>query len=127
MSDILSCLIVGGLAAEMFIRLPFLARAKALSGTTQHALAVLRSAAISDHWKEKALLAYAGQTAAASIKLSGLLFLVVLVCTIPVVLIDLVAGRNASLFLFSPEGIALTTALSITYGVIRTRLGRRRL
>jgi len=51
------------LASEYFFRLPFIPHAKAVLSIQHKAFAVIRSAKISDHWKEIVLLCYAKKLA----------------------------------------------------------------
>lgn len=121
MTAVLCGLIVGVLASEIFLRLPILDRIEALSAGARRALAVIRSPSISDHWKEKAVLAYALRSAGLSLAIGGLILVIALACAVPVMAIDAFGGKAAA-FLLSPVGLGVTAASSVVYALARTRL-----
>lgn len=87
------------------------------------AVRVVGSQRISDHWKEKVLLAYAGQIFVNTLKSCLLL----LVAMSPVVLLVGVAQLLAIplwALLLSPLGIAGSTLVGVVYGFVRVRRGR---
>lgn len=101
-------------ACELLMALPLRGQIGRLATTSRKAGAVLRSAGISDHWKEAVLPAYAGRIAAAS--LLGFLFL--LIGLAPLALPGLVwpggwSGYGAALQ--SPWVIAVMSACCIPY------------
>ena len=61
------------LASEAFLRLPVLQKIGSVAETSQKAMKVLRSARISDHWKERILPAYAVRIGMGSVGFFGLL------------------------------------------------------
>jgi hypothetical protein len=73
------------LLVEVALRLPFLPVLRALSRASGKAVQVIRTSAISDHWKEKAVAAYARITFLSTLQLAG--FLVVLLGPAVVVVI----------------------------------------
>lgn len=58
---------------ELVLRLPFLDPLKALRWFSNRAMRVVTAKAVSDHWKERAMGAYARKTFVASVKIAGLL------------------------------------------------------
>jgi hypothetical protein len=73
---------------------------------------------VSDHWKEKLLLYYAGRMFAASLKLGGLIFLIFT----PALLLYYLGGRLDPAippFFISPKGLIFSTVLSVAYLPIR--------
>lgn len=76
------------LLVELALRLPFAATVAVLSKSGARAVHVVRAKSVSDHWKEKALAAYAQTTFLSSLKLAGLLLLLVALATLAVVALD---------------------------------------
>lgn len=58
---------------EVVLKLPFLRPLQAVLTSSQRAVHVVKAKLVSDHWKEKAMRAYAQKTFVASLKLAGLL------------------------------------------------------
>lgn len=108
-------------AVEFFFRLPFLERVRDLSGLVAKTVHTVRSPRISDHWKEKVLLAYSGKLMATSI----LLFLMILVIMVPVAIAGgigvltswPVAERFASL-----AGVGLSVLVAFGYLFVRRQV-----
>jgi hypothetical protein len=115
-------LLVAGtvLAVELFLRLPIVATARRLLGTARKAQRTIRSPRVSDHWKEKVLLAYAGRLFVSSLVVCGLIVLAVL----PFVLLAMagawlgidVAGR-----MMQATGIAVSVVVASGYIMLRRR------
>lgn len=61
---------------ELVLHLPFLVPLKELSRFRNRAVYVVTAKTVSDHWKEKAIGAYARKTFVASAKIAGLLAVV---------------------------------------------------
>lgn len=61
---------------ELVLHLPFLEPLKELSRSSNPAVHVVTAKAVSHHWKEKAMGAYARKTFVASAKIAGLLAVV---------------------------------------------------
>jgi hypothetical protein len=108
------------LAAELFLRLPIVATARRLLGTARKAQRTIRSPRVSDHWKEKVLLAYAGRLFVSSLVICGLIVLAVL----PLVFLAMagawlgidVAGR-----MMQAPGIAVSVVVASGYIMLRRR------
>jgi hypothetical protein len=77
---------------ELALRLPFATALKALSRAGARAVQVVRANAISDHWKEKAMAAYAQKTFLSSVKLAFLMIVLFGVAVILVVALESVAS-----------------------------------
>jgi hypothetical protein len=115
-------LLVAGtvLAVELFLRLPIVATARRLLGTARKAQRTIRSTRVSDHWKEKVLLAYAGRPFVSSLLVCGLIVLAVL----PLLLLAMtgawlgidVAGR-----MMQATGIAVSVVVASGYIMLRRR------
>jgi hypothetical protein len=111
------------LASEAFLRLPLMARIKSVSVTSQKAMRVLKSARISDHWKERILPAYALRIGLGSVTFFGLL----LVALLPVVIVGLAFPGGLADWaeeLMRPVVIAVLCVVSLAYIWIRLKITR---
>jgi hypothetical protein len=104
--------------AEIALRLPFPAVVATAGKIAASALHVLKARSISDHWKEKAMLAYAGTTFRSSMKLIGLMLIVGVVAVSLTVVFELIVSSFAA-FIMSWPGILLTAALASLYAMTR--------
>ncbi|MEX5730105.1 hypothetical protein Ga0609869_003458 [Rhodovulum iodosum] len=105
LTEIAALAVLALLVAELAMRLPLGAATRAIVSPNRRALAVLRSARISDHWKERAMLGYARRTLAATGAFAGWVLLLVgaaLALGAPVALV--LPGFAA--FAASPIGLA---------------------
>jgi hypothetical protein len=108
-------------AVELCARLPLRSRFSVVIDTARRAAKVVASPAISDHWKEKVLLSYAGRLAASALML-GLVLAVLSVAIFGAIFFgEAVAGRAGGIlqFALSLRGIAFMTAVSLLYGYAR--------
>lgn len=113
-----------GVLVESVIRLP-LARGLARAGrTANRATRVMRAPSISDHWKERAMLAYAGVLFRTSLGLAGLIALVAGVAGVLIWLGDLMRPGYAA-FVLGPTGLLLSVAIAALYAMLRRAMGRR--
>ncbi|MEM6971427.1 MAG: hypothetical protein AAF577_01380 [Pseudomonadota bacterium] len=62
-------------AVEVVVRLPFMPLARRAEATARRALHTMNRPRVSDHWKEKVMLAHAGAMMGCSLRLAGLLIL----------------------------------------------------
>lgn len=110
------------LLVEVVIRLPFLRVLRELEGILRKAMRVVRARSVSDHWKEKAVPAYAGRMFTATLKLAVLLLAV---GTLALALIWLFDRLSASYdrFIVGWAGILFSILVASTYAVLRRRLG----
>lgn len=116
------CLVLVAGSVELSLGLPFLARIKTLLLISRRALKIILSPSISDHWKEKAVLRYAGRLAASTLALAFFLGVVALYATLVVVVADRLDKTQSTLaFVQSLPGIGVLTALSIAYLKIRAQ------
>ena len=65
---------------ELFMAVPLLSTARAMSSSLHKSLNVLRAPGISDHWKEKALRAYAFSSMGSSLALLAMFIGLFIVC-----------------------------------------------
>ncbi|MEM9435433.1 MAG: sulfotransferase [Pseudomonadota bacterium] len=102
---------------EIGMRLPFGASLSTLTRSTGRAMKTVRAAGVSDHWKEKAMGAYAGRTFAATGKLA--LWLVILFGSA-----FLLAWAFGILdFLLGWVGILFTLFFATAYATFRLKAG----
>ncbi len=106
------------LLVEFAVRLPFADVIAGVSRSGKKAIRVVRAKAISDHWKEKALGAYARTTFISSIKLAGLLVVLLGIATAVVAAFDQVSGGFQS-FILGWLGIAFSVVFASLYFVAR--------
>lgn len=121
MSGLLAALLVV-VTVELLYRLPVVDHFKKLTRCIYKAGRVMRSPAISDHWKERALLMYARQIFTTS--LMSLLWLVASFA--PLVALTLAGasqGIAVDALLLSFEGIIGCILMAVVYQRIRPKLG----
>jgi len=109
LSAVLSVLLV-----EIVLRLPFadvLAEGRA---TAKKALWTVRARGVSDHWKEKVMLAYSGRMFASSFRLGGLVLLVGAAAVVATVVVDRIWSGFAE-FVVSARGILATVVWASVY------------
>ena len=111
-------------AVELFLRLPLARLVRELAAVLQKVTRVITSSAISDHWKEKVLLHYAGSIALTTLRIGAVLGGIGLVVFILCLLADMLPGAGPStLEVFASwSGIALATGISVVYYLARSRL-----
>lgn len=110
---------------ELLLRLPIIAAGQRAAFLGQRAVRVLRLPGVSEHWKEKALLAYAGRLMANTLRLTGLLLVVIGVALALVLLGDRITPGFAA-FMLGWQGILATLVLATAYGLARARLSGSR-
>lgn len=111
---------------ELLLRLPVLSKLGDLRATLFRVPGVIRSARISDHWKERALLRYASRL----LRLTGLLALYLAATVVPfgaVWLVSITTGGPVLEFTLSPVGILYVTVVSMGYAGVRFGRIRKRL
>ncbi len=114
------------LLVELALRLPFAATLAAVSRTGVRAVRVIRAKAVSDHWKEKALAAYAQITFLSSIKLAGLLAVLLAVAAVLVVALEQISSGFQS-FILGWHGIAFSIVFASLYLKVRKSIVHGRL
>lgn len=111
------------LASEALLRLPVMAKIKGVSDASQKAMRVLKSARISDHWKERVLPAYAKRIGFGSVAFFAMLCLGLL----PVLVAGLIYPEGLVAWaeaLMRPLVILVLCVVSLGYIWIRLRLTR---
>jgi hypothetical protein len=109
------------LVVECFLRTSLIPSAKNLRALLEKIMVILKSSAISDHWKEKVLPVYAGRLFVLSIKL----FMLVLISLAPMIVIAMLAqwrGVPLVSLLSSWIGILASSGIAVAYIVIRNRV-----
>ncbi|MFA9230780.1 MAG: hypothetical protein RIR95_1897 [Pseudomonadota bacterium] len=119
----LRILISAIVATELLLRLPLLPAMKRATSAAQKSGRVLKSKRISDHWKERVLLAYSGRIARNSFGFFAMLCAVVL----GVVFVGLShpGGLMDWVFVLSqPLNLVALCAASLVYAFLRSKLRR---
>jgi len=111
---------------ELALRLPFAAVAAGVSKSGGKAIRVIRAKAVSDHWKEKALAAYARITFLSSIKLAGLLVVLLAIAAGLVVALEQISGGFQS-FILGWRGIGFSIVFASLYLTVRKSIVHGRL
>ena len=106
------------LLVELVMRLPFGTHLRRLQRSSSRAMHVVSAKAVSDHWKEKAMGAYARQTFLATAMVAALLVLVLGLAGILVIGIDQVSAGFQS-FILSWAGIGFTLVAATAYVMLR--------
>lgn len=114
-------IVLCALLVELVLRLPFVSALQALQRTSRRAMAVVTAKRISDHWKEKAMGAYASRTFIASAQIAGLLAIVLGVATLLVLAFDWFwAGFQT--FILGWVGLVSSVVAASLYIIIRKKL-----
>ena len=111
------------LASEALLRLPIVAKIKAVSEASQKAMRVLKSRRISDHWKERVLPAYAKRIGFGSVAF----FVMLCAGLLPVLVVGLVYPGGLAAWaeaLLRPLVILVLCVVSLGYIWVRSRLAR---
>ncbi|RVU34034.1 hypothetical protein EOI86_23220 [Hwanghaeella grinnelliae] len=103
---------------EVVMALPFLPPLRRLSNSSQSALRTVMAKSVSDHWKEKAMAAYAQRTFGASLKIAFLLAVVLSIAGLLVVGFDWVFSGFQS-FILTWIGIAASVVAASLYVWVR--------
>ncbi|MBS0563668.1 MAG: sulfotransferase [Proteobacteria bacterium] len=107
-------------ASEAFLRLPIMSQIAAVGGHAQKAMRVLRSARISDHWKERVLPAYALRIGTGSV----VFFLLLCTALLPVLLAGLLYSGGLVAWaeaLMRPLVILVLCVVSLAYIWLRQK------
>lgn len=108
---------------EVVLRLPLTgAVAQVLQNAAKSVKALTGPA--SDHWKEKALVAYSGRTFASSGRIGAMLALVIGIAAATIFVIDLLRPGFMG-FVLGFEGLIATALLSTLWALARRKLGNR--
>ncbi|MDH5751323.1 MAG: hypothetical protein OEZ59_02750 [Deltaproteobacteria bacterium] len=109
------------LLVELFLRLPLARKAAQVSRTAHKAVRIIASGSISDHWKEKAVPAYARRVFMGTMVLTGYMLLIGIAAYGVIVLFDYFSG-SFGMFISSLEGIVLSTIVATGYYFVSKRL-----
>ena len=112
------CAILCGLLVECALRLPFAQVLTNLRRTMGKALYVLSAERVSDHWKEKAMAAYALATMRGSLTLAGFLLLLAAIGLLAISAFDQIFGTFQA-FMASWQGVVVSILLASLYLVVR--------
>lgn len=110
--------VLAALVAELALRLPLGRATRAILAPNRKALWVLRAPGISDHWKERAMLAYARRSLTASAGFAGWVAVLIgaaLALGAPLAL----ALPGFAAFAAAPLGLALATATACLHVALR--------
>lgn len=99
---------------EMVLRLPLPAVISEISKIGRKSLRTLSSKSVSDHWKEKAILAYAGSMFASTSKLAGYLAVIGAVAIFLALAFDY-AGARVVDFVTSWVGVLFSSIIAMLY------------
>ncbi len=116
-ATILFCFVL----VEVALRLPFGNALSALTRSTQRASRTMASRRISDHWKEKAIGAYAGRTFRASGTLAVLILGLAAVAAAFAWVLGAILGRDLFAFLLTLPGLLLSAFVASLYAWMRMR------
>ena len=105
---------------EMLLRMPLLPSLTAIVRTSERSMRLLRASGVSDHWKEKAMGAYARRTFLASVTLAGLIMIVAALAALLVLLFDQVSETFGA-FVLSPTGLVVSLLTGTLYVVLRRK------
>ena len=108
------------LASEAFVRLPVLQKIGTVAATSRKAMKLVRSARVSDHWKERILPVYALKIGMGSVSF----FLLLCAALLPVLLAGLLYPPGLSAWshaLLSPLVIVILCAVSLGYIWLRQK------
>lgn len=124
MINFLAGALAGAAAVEMFARLPFIESVRRIARSGRTTAWVISSSKISDHWKEKVLLAYSGQMARQSC------LLIIYLGVIAAVLFAISLAMDFALphsqfgaFMLSLMGTIWISVVATVYALVRFRRG----
>jgi len=116
-------ILLSAVLVELLVRLPLISPLRVISRSSRQAMRLAVAGSISDHWKERAMGAYARRTLQASCRLAALLMLAGLAAAAIVLTFGLLsAGFEA--FVLGWRGIASSLVSASVYAVLRRFLVR---
>ncbi len=113
---------VGIVFVEIFIALPVLSEAGRLLSLVAKVQRTVRSPRISDHWKEKVLIVYAGRLLQRSLILSAFMLAALAAVILAGYGITLFLDRGFAAYMLSLDGSLVATLASLAYALARFRL-----
>lgn len=108
-------------AVELVLRLDMAGTLRRLLKVLRKVLRMMQSDAISDHWKERAMLAYSGQMFSASLRLLAMLLLAVSPFAI-LAAVGTWMDMPLPALLMSGTGVLVSLAIACAYLPLRRRL-----
>ncbi len=108
------------IVAELFIRLPIIGTVRRSSDIATKSATLIRAPKISDHWKERALPAYAGALFMQTLRLGAMIALALSPVIAALAVSSLFDAPLMSLLVSIP-GIALSVAAAGIYAFVRLR------
>lgn len=111
------CIVV----VEIALRLPLAAIAARAQATATKALRTMRAPGVSDHWKERVMLAYAATMLGCTLRLAAMLALIFGVVGLLALGFEMVAPGFGE-FLLGLTGLALSLVFATAYVSLRRRL-----
>jgi hypothetical protein len=106
---------------EVALRLPFASVLRRLVSTSSKAVHVIQADAISDHWKEKAMSAYAKSTFVSSLFIGLLLAFLLAIATLLTLTTEYFSSGFQE-FILSWIGILFGLGFSVVYVIIKKSL-----
>ena len=103
---------------EIVIRIPFLKVLLEINTISRKALFALGAKSVSDHWKEKVMLAYAGLLFSSTMKLAGFMIVIGVTAILLIFLFDFF-GVTIVDFIVSWVGILFSLVVATVYFKIR--------
>jgi hypothetical protein len=120
MANFLCSVVIAILAVELMSRLPIATTARRIARAGSRTVRTIFSPAISDHWKEKALLFQARRIACQSLHLGSHVLMVAAACALPI-MAGHALGLQTLAYIVSLWGILVVTGLAIGYAFAKTR------
>ncbi len=112
------------MTVEILLKSTFFSTVRNMNTTYHKIFKVLRSKAISDHWKEKVLTKYAVMLFRESI----FLFLIMAIVFSPFIIavyLSIPFSLNIGKILSTPCGMIVTTLIALTYGRLRKNYAKK--
>lgn len=103
---------------EIFVRLPLPVIVLQINVIGRKALRTLSAKSVSDHWKEKALLAYAVSLFVSTLKLAGYLVVLGAVAVLLIFIFDNL-GAMVGDFITNWPGILFSLVVATLYSIVR--------
>lgn len=118
--------VVSVVAVEVFLKLPVKEVTGDLISVAKRASRTVLSPHISDHWKEKVMLAYARKTFTNTLKLAAILLIFLFLTLSPVFIVDFleVTDRPVLSLLATTKGLVTSTAAAASYFWLRGRFAK---
>lgn len=117
---IVAAMICAGLV-EIGIRLPFASAIAGMATSGRKAARVAASRRISDHWKEKAMGAYARATFGHTIALAAMIVGLLGGAALFIVGLEAAGVAGLAAFMTGPAGVAFTLVFACLYAWVRLR------